>query len=38
MAPEKTPNTPKPVQPVKDIPRLTRDMVAGRRNGSYTTR
>jgi hypothetical protein len=37
MATEKAPNKPKPAQPVKDVPRVTRDMVAGRR-GSYTTR
>ena len=38
MAPQPNPNKPKPAQPVKDVPRVTRDIVAGRRSGSYQTR
>lgn len=38
MADQQTANKPKPVPAVKDVPRVTRDMVAGRRVGSYQTR
>lgn len=38
MAAEAPKPNPKPQAPVKDIPKVTRDIVAGRRNGSYLTR
>lgn len=38
MADQQTQNKPKPVPATKDAPRVTRDMVAGRRSGTYQTR
>jgi len=38
MVDQQTPNKPKPVSAVKDLPRVTRDMDASRRSGSYQTR
>lgn len=38
MADQQTANKPKPVPAIKDTPRVTRDMDASRRSGSYQTR
>lgn len=38
MADQQTANKPEPVPAAKDAPQVTRDMVAGRRAGSYQTR